>query len=302
MNTPKNLNIGNTIGVIAPSGPLRKGNIEQIKSAIEEYGYKVKIGDSCYLAHKGYLAGDDETRAKDIEKMFLDKNIDAIMCLRGGYGTSRLLDKINYKIISENPKIFIGFSDITALHIVFNQKCNLSTYHGIMAYTAPKWDEFTYTSLLNALNFQEELIIKNPTKEKIHTIYPGHAKGMLVGGNLSLIVSTLGTKYEIDTKNKILFIEEVGEYIYILDRMLMHLYHAGKLTDCNGIIYGDFNDCKKSNNDDNEIIDLLKEISEKVKKPSIYNLKSGHCIPMLTLPLGEYCNIDASSQIIKFIR
>jgi len=302
MNTPKTLNIGDTIGVIAPSGPLRKGNIEQIKNAIEEYGYKVKVGDSCYLTHKGYLAGDDETRAKDIEKMFSDKNIDAIMCLRGGYGTGRLLDKINYKIICENPKIFIGFSDITALHIVFNQKCDLSTYHGIMAYTAPKWDEFTYISLLNALNFEEELIIKNPTKEKIHTIYPGHAEGMLVGGNLALIVSTLGTKYEIDTKNKILFIEEIGEYIYKLDRMLMQLYHAGKLADCNGIIYGDFNDCRKFNDDDNEIIDLLKEISEKVKKPSIYNLQAGHCMPMLTLPLGAYCNIDASSQIIKFIR
>lgn len=302
MNTPKKLNIGDTIGIIAPSGPLTKGNIEQIKSAIEEYGYEVKVGDSCYLTHKGYLAGDDETRAKDIEKIFLDKNIDAIICLRGGYGASRLLDKINYKIISENPKIFIGFSDITALHIVFNQRCNLSTYHGIMAYTAPKWDEFTYISLLNALNFEEELIIKNPTKEKIHTIYPGHAEGMLVGGNLSLIVSTLGTEYEIDTKNKILFIEEVGEYIYRLDRMLMHLYHAGKLTDCNGIIYGDFNDCRKFNDDDNEIINLLKEISEKVKKPSIYNLQAGHCMPMLTLPLGAYCNIDASSQIIKFTR
>lgn len=302
MNIPKALKIGDTIGIMAPSGPLRKGSIEEIKRVIEGYGYRVKVGESCYLKHKGYLAGDDQTRTKDIEKMFLDKGVDAIMCLRGGYGTSRLLDKINYKIISENPKIFIGFSDITALHIVFNQICNLSTYHGIMASTAQKWDEFTYKSLLNALNFKEELTIENPIKEKIYTIYPGQAEGLLVGGNLSLIVSTLGTRYEINTKNKILFIEEIGEYIYKLDRMLMHLYHAEKLNDCNGIIYGDFNDCMKFNNEGNEIIDLLKEISEKVKKPSIYNLQAGHCMPMLTLPLGVHCNIDANDQRVKFMR
>ncbi|HSQ87959.1 LD-carboxypeptidase [Romboutsia sp.] len=302
MNIPKALNIGDTIGIIAPSGPLRKKNMEEIKVAIEGYGYRVKVGESCYLKHKGYLAGDDKTRAKDIEKMFVDNEVDAIMCLRGGYGTSRLLDKINYKIISENPKIFIGFSDITALHIVFNQMCNLSTYHGIMAYTAQKWDEFTYDSLLNALNFKEELIIENPIEEKIHTIYPGQAEGLLVGGNLSLMISSLGTRYEINTKNKILFIEEIGEYIYKLDRMLMHLYHAGKLNDCNGIIYGDFNDCMKFNDDDNDIIDLLKEISQKVKKPSIYNLQAGHCMPMLTLPLGTHCNINANDQIVKFMK
>ncbi|HSQ89617.1 MAG TPA: LD-carboxypeptidase, partial [Romboutsia sp.] len=104
------------------------------------------------------------------------------------------------------------------------------------------------------------------------------------------------------TKNKILFIEEIGEDRYKLDRMLMHLYHADKFNDCNGIIYGDFNDCMKFNNEGNEIIDLLKEISEKVKKPSIYNLQSGHCMPMLTLPLGVHCSIDANNQKVKFIR
>ncbi|MGL4913947.1 MAG: S66 peptidase family protein [Romboutsia sp.] len=302
MNIPKTLKVGDTIGLIAPSGPLRKGNIEQVKNAIQSYGYNVKIGESCYLKYKGYLAGDDDTRASDIEKMFLDKSVDAIMCLRGGYGTSRLLDKIDYNIIFQNPKIFIGFSDITGLHIVFNQICNLSTYHGIMAYTAPKWDDFTYASLLNALNFEDELVIENPMKEKIYTIYHGKSEGILIGGNLSLIISTLGTSYEIDTRNKILFIEEVGEYIYRIDRMLMHLYHAGKLDDCNGIIYGDFNDCRKFNDDDNEMIELLQEISEKVNKPAIYNLQAGHCMPMLTLPLGVKCSMDATNQRVKFMR
>ncbi|WP_270939849.1 S66 peptidase family protein [Romboutsia lituseburensis] len=302
MNIPESLKVGDTIGLIAPSGPLRKGNIEQIKSAIESYGYSVKIGESCYLQYKGYLAGDDETRAKDVEKMFLDDSIDAIMCLRGGYGASRILDKIDYKLVSENPKVFIGFSDITGLHIAFNQICNLSTYHGIMAYTAPKWDEFTYASFINAINFDEELIIHNPTKEKMYTIFEGKAEGKLTGGNLSLITSTLGTKYEINTKNKILFIEEIGEYIYRIDRMLMHLYHAGKLNDCSGIIYGDFNDCRKFNEEDNEIIDLLREISEKVNKPAIYNLQAGHCMPMLTLPLGANCYMDATNCNVKFMR
>ncbi len=300
MNVAKTLNIGDTIGIIAPSGPLKEGSVEQIKKGIEEYGYRVKIGKSCYLQYKEYLAGDDKTRADDIEKMFKDKDVDAIMCLRGGYGASRLLDKIDYRVIFENPKIFIGFSDITALHIVFNQICNLSTYHGIMASTVNKWDDFTYTSLIDSLNFENELCVENPIKEKMYPIYKGTAEGVLVGGNLSLIVSTLGTNFEINTKNKILFIEETGEDIYKLDRMLTHLYHADKFKHCRGIIYGDFNDCKRSN--EGEIIELLKETSERVKKPSLYNLQSGHCMPMITLPLGAYCQMDTNNQIIKFIR
>ncbi|RDY24693.1 LD-carboxypeptidase [Romboutsia maritimum] len=302
MINERGLKIGDTIGIVAPSGPLKKGNLEEIKSKIESYGYKVNIGKSCYLNYKGYLAGEDYIRAKDIEKMFLDDSINAIMCLRGGYGSTRILNMINYKIISENPKIFIGFSDITALHIAFNQKCNLTTYHGIMASTSIEWDDFTYKSLIETINFKRELNIRNPKGEEIKTFCRGISQGILVGGNLSLLASTLGTEYEINTKNKILFIEEIGEYIYRIDRMLTHLDLAGKFKDCSGIIYGDFKDCIKSSPDDCEIIEILKEISLKYNKPSVYNIKSGHCMPMITIPLGGECILNASEKTIKFRR
>ena len=302
MKCPKFLAKRDTIGLIAPSGPLRNIKIEEIKYELNKLGYEVKIGKSCYLSYKGYLSGRDEDRALDLEKMFLDKDVDAIMCVRGGYGCARILDLIDFTIIRDNPKIFIGFSDITALHIAINQICDLVTYHGIMAASIKKWDYFTYSSLINALNFKDELILKNPCNEKLISIYDGSCEGKLIGGNLSLIVSTLGTKYEIDTKDKILFIEEIGEFTYKIDRMLNHLQMAGKFKDCKGIIFGEFTDCNKSFDNDDQILNLFQEIAIKNKKPTICNLKSGHCIPMVSIPLNMTCQMNSLNEEIKIIR
>ena len=299
MILPKTLNLGDTIGIIAPAGDLRGSTIEEIKLAIESYGYKVKIGRSCNLRYRGYLAGNDEIRACDLENMFLDDRVDAIMCLRGGYGSTRILNMIDYEIVKTHPKIFIGFSDITALHIAFNQKCNLVTYHGIMANKSTTWDEFSYNSLIKALNFKKEMLVKNPENIEINTLYGGTARVNIIGGNLSIIASTLGTEYEIDTKDKILFIEEIGEYIYRVDRLLNHLDLANKFKDCKGIIFGDFTDCRKSSESDCDLIELLREIANKYKKPAVYNLKSGHCAPMVTIPLGVECIVKADIGIIS---
>lgn len=302
MKYPKPLKKGDTIGLIAPAGPLRDIKIEEIKYELNKLGYKVKIGKSCYLSYKGYLSGKDEDRALDLERMFLDKDVDAIICIRGGYGCTRILDLIDFTIIRDNPKIFVGFSDVTALHIAINQLSNLVTYHGIMAATIKQWDNFTYESLIKALNFKEELIIENPNDKELISLYGGCCEGLITGGNLSVIVSTLGTKYEIDTKNKILLIEEIGEYTYKVDKMLNHLQMSGKFNDCNGIIFGEFTNCQKAFKNDEEILDILKEIAIKNKKPTIYNLKSGHCIPMVTLPLNMNCYLDCNEKQIKIIK
>ena len=302
MKYPNSLQIGSTIGLIAPAGPLRNIKIEEIKYELNKLGYKVKIGKSCYLSYKGYLSGKDEDRALDVQNMFLDKDVDAVLCVRGGYGCARILDLIDFEIIKNNPKIFIGFSDVTALHISINKLSNLVTYHGIMAGSIKKWDEFSYVSLIKALNFKHELIIENPDNEKLISLYNGFCEGEIVGGNLSVIVSTLGTKYEIDTKDKILFIEEIGEYTYKVDKMLNHLQMCGKFNDCIGIIFGEFTDCKKAFCNDEEILNILKEIAIKNKKPTIYNLKSGHCIPMVTLPLNMNTHLDCNKNKIKIIK
>ena len=154
MKYRKTLKKGDTIGLIAPAGPLRNIKIEEIKYEFNKLGYNVKIGRTCYLSYKGFLSGKDEERALDLERMFLDKDVDAIICIRGGYGCARILDLIDFTIIRDHPKIFVGFSDVTALHIAINQLCDLSTYHGIMAASIKEWDDFTYSSLIKALNFQ----------------------------------------------------------------------------------------------------------------------------------------------------
>lgn len=299
---PRGLKIGDTIGIIAPSSPFSKYNLEEIEMGFKDLGYKVKFGKSLRRRYKGYLSGEDKIRAKDIEDMFLDKEVSGIICIRGGYGTPRILDMIDYDIIKSNPKFFVGFSDITALHVAFNQKANLATIHGVMAGSVLEWDSFTYKSLLDSINMSHKLEISNPRNEKIITISDGSCEGKLIGGNLSLLVSTIGSNYEVNTKGKIIFIEEVGESIYKIDRMLTQLGLSGKFDDCEGIIFGDFCDCKKEENDEFTIEEILKDRVEKYNKPCIYNLKSGHCMPMITIPFGIKCKLDANNQTVQFFR
>ena len=296
----KKLQKGSTVGIVAPSSPLRNKELSIIEKSLKKYGFVPKFGESCYSEYKGYLSGEDKIRAKDIEKMFLDKDIDGIICLRGGYGTPRILDKIDYNIIKENPKFFVGFSDITALHIAFNQKSNLPTIHGIMASTSDVWDEFSFNSLIDVVNMKDILKINNPEKEEILTIVEGSCEGSIIGGNLALIAATMGTEYEIDTKGKILFIEDIGESIYRLDRMLTQLDLGGKFKDCEGIIFGDFADCNKEHENDFELQELIKDIILKYNKPCISNLKSGHCSPMVSIPFGVNCKLDATNKTIEF--
>ncbi|MGL5314276.1 MAG: S66 peptidase family protein [Peptostreptococcaceae bacterium] len=296
---PKGFSQNCTLGIVAPSGPFKKYSLDKIEYSLKKLGYSVKFGKSCYGSHKGYLSSEDAIRAKDIEDMFLDNDVDVILCIRGGYGAPRILNMINYNIVKDNAKPFIGFSDITALHTAFNQKAGLVTFHGIMAGSSPDWDAFSYKSLLDALNMKDNLVIKNPSDTPINTLVSGKCSGIITGGNLALLVSTLGSEFEIDTKDKILFIEDIGESIYRLDRMLTSLDLAGKFKDCAGIIFGDFCDCIKSNDDDFELEELFLDRIAKYNKPCISNLKCGHCTPMLTLPLGVHCELNADNKEIK---
>lgn len=290
------------IGIVAPASPYKSNSLDKIENTLNEKGFEVVFGKSCVGSYRGYLASEDEVRARDIEAMFLDKSIDIVLCIRGGYGTPRLLDYIDYNIIKENKKPFIGFSDITALHIAFNQKSELNTYHGIMAGSCLEWDDFTYNSLKDALNMKNKLEIVNPNGQEMKTIVGGEAKGKLIGGNLSLLTSTMGTDYELDAKGKIIFIEEVGEPIYKIDRMLTQLALGKKFEECEGIIFGDFADCNKENETDFDLEEIIKDRIEKYNKPCIYNLKSGHCMPMVTLPFGIDCILDATNKTITLVR
>lgn len=298
MIQPKKLQFGDTLGIIGPSGAVRTaGAVERAAQYAQSLGFKVKIGESANAKY-GYLSGTDALRAQDVNAMFADPQVDAIICTRGGYGTMRMLDLLDYDLIRRNPKVFVGFSDITAMHIAFQKHCNMITFHGPMA---TMWNEeltqdFMRDSLFRAVMNPAPVgeLINAPGYAPRKTVNPGVAEGELVGGNLSLIAGTIGTPYEIDTKDRILFIEEVGERTYCVDRMLTQLRLAGKFRDCAGIVFGDFNNCPVEYPDFGLTLDeVIRDCAAPCGKPIFTGLQAGHVTPKLTLPLGARVRMDA---------
>lgn len=304
MIRPKPLKKGDTVAIIAPASPADKNLIDSCINSLENLGLNVVVGKSC-TSEYGFLSGTDDIRANDINSMFANKSINGIFAIRGGYGCARLLNLIDFNLIKKNPKVFIGYSDITALHIAINQKSKLITYHGPMVSTEliKGLDEYSFNYYNKFLFCNDNMIeLCNPIENPIKTINPGVAEGKLIGGNLSLICSSLGTKYEINTKNKILFLEEVEEVPYKIDRMLTQLKQSGKLKDANGIILGSFTNCIAPNNKKSlSLQEVFNEIISPLKKPTISNLVCGHCLPTLTLPLGSKILLDANNKKIKIL-
>lgn len=297
MNLPKKINMGDQLGITAPASPLEESLVLKAKEQLEAWGFKVKLGITCFENY-GYLSGSDQIRAQELNDFFYDSNIKGIIALRGGYGTLRILDKLNYDIIKRNPKPFVGFSDITALHIAFNQRCQLVTFHGPMAVQiAQGLDPLSKTCLLRSLGFAGSLAFeKLEPLENVNFIIPGTAEGPIVGGNLSLVAATLGTPYEIDTKNKLLFLEEVREAPYRIDRLLTQLGLAGKLSDAAGFILGDFNQEQAT-----EPWPVFYERLKPYCKPVIWGIRAGHCTPNITIPLGIRARISSCDQSLKFL-
>ena len=289
MTTPPRLKKGDIVALLSPSGPCDSSRIDPAARALESFGLCPRIMESCYSCH-GYLAGPDALRAKDIMEAFTDPAIKGIFNLRGGYGAQRLLPLLDYDLIRKHPKIFAGYSDITALHTVINQRCGFITYHAPMAGTElylPDIDDYTLNSFLG------HVMEGHTSPELFYTsLASGTAEGILTGGNLSLLVSSLGTPYEINTRDKILFIEDVQEIPYRVDRMLVQLKQAGKLKDCRAILLGSFlpETC-------DTISQAIDEILIPLGKPIGVNLPCGHCLPTATLPLGARIFMDGGRVV-----
>ena len=292
------LDAGDRVALIAPSSPAAPAVLDAAVRSLEFLGLMPVVMPSCRMRH-GYLSGSDSVRAEDINKAFASGNIKGIFCLRGGYGSARLLPLINYDIIRNNPKIFIGYSDITALHAAFNQICELPTLHGPMPgadYTS--LDKFSLDSLKNSLFSRKSMTaLENPPTLHLKALFPGKASGVLTGGNLTVLASTLGSLYEIDTRNKIVFLEDVNEPLYKIDRALTALELAGKFRDCSGVILGTFTGCENCSPDDSlSFSEIIDEIIFRHRKPVISNLYAGHTYPQITLPLGRPVSISASDD------
>lgn len=308
---PEPLKKGDNVFLFCPSSPIiPEEDIEKCKKVIIDLGFNPVIGKSLYENYGGYMAGKAEIRIEDLHEAFSRNDIKGIFCVKGGYSASQLLDKIDYELIKNNPKVFVGYSDVTNLHIVFNQKCNLGTYHGPMVKSnmINDFNEYTKTSFFEAME-KNETKYEEPENMPLSILTEGNTpseniSGVLTGGNMAIIVTTLGTQYEIDTKEKILFLEDVDEEIGSLNRMLTHLKYAGKLSDCKAVVFGNFVVCKNTYTKENqhyELLELLKDFFADYDKPVIYGMESGHKKPyMFTLPLGAKCSINLQNKEILF--
>jgi muramoyltetrapeptide carboxypeptidase len=310
---PKALREGDRVAVISPTTWADIDAVNKGEQRIRAMGLEPVMFPTCYSKH-GYLSAPDEKRAEDVNNAFADESIKGIVCLRGGYGTMRILNLLDYDMIRKNPKIFMGYSDITGLHVAFNRICRMVTYHGPMALSSfakvkgnkVKFEKYTYESLRKNLFTNEAPgLVENPKGEAMESLVGGKAEGEIIGGNLSLLAATLGSPYEVDAKGKILFIEDIGEPLYKIDRMLTSLALAGKFKDCAGVILGTWIDCLQQGSDeedtDSHLKEVFKEIIAPFSKPVIANFKAGHNFPQPTLAFGTKVIMDADKKEIIFI-
>lgn len=322
---PPRLEFGDTIALVAPaSAPPDPKNIDRSVAALEKLGFEVKLAPRV-RRRWGFLAGTDRDRAGDIMKMFGDKRVKAIVCVRGGYGSSRLLNLLDYRLIRDNAKIFVGYSDITSLHCAFLVKSNLISFHGPMTnsdFIKDDFPKFTLDSFLRTLmNAEAPRSIRKvgrvtpcapgskttktarrglprPT-ERIKILRAGKASGQLIGGNITLLCATLATPFQPSFKNKILFLEDLDEPPYRFDRMLTHLLNAGLLQQVAGVAVGINAGCedpkaKGAKEYRQSLEDVLRERLSPLKIPVVMNLPFGHVPINATIPVGARAVLDAN--------
>ncbi|MEI6285108.1 MAG: LD-carboxypeptidase [Bacillota bacterium] len=299
MQKPKRLKYGDTIGIVPASSASKKWELEGGVNRIRALGFNVKISKHCHekYAH-GYFAATDAKRAADINLLLADNSVDAIMCSRGGYGAHRIVDKIDWKLLIDNPRLVIGYSDVTLLHLAIAKECGLVSILGPMVASdfAKGIDDFTLDIFLKLVTQNKAIgTLPVPASESVETLVGGIAEGELIGGNLSMLAAAVGTKYDFDTTGKIFVLEDIGEEPYRIDRMLSQLKLAGKFDNVAGIILGDFNNCEVLGKPTLTMHQLVDEIIKPLQKPTIYNYQSGHCMPMISLPLGVNARLDATS-------
>jgi len=293
---PKPLKPGDKVALIAPSSPIADPeNLEYALHYTKSLDFEPVVGKSC-RSHYGHLAGDDATRAADINQAFADNSIKGIFCVQGGNGAAKTLDKIDFAAIKANPKFFCGFSDITALHSAIN-RLGIATYHTPM-FAGGKFEEAdVYTAdLLKQFIFNPQYTGEMPLPDthNTQTLAHGTAEGIICGGNLSCLSALMGTPYEIVTLGKIFFIEEVGTNPPRTDRMLNGLRLAGKFEQCVGVIFGDFTNCNPIDPAFSLTIDeILHNLNLKV--PAVYNFPCGHILPTASLPFGSKAQLDATN-------
>jgi len=305
MIKPKKLQKKDTIGLISPASlPEDITKIEEGVKYLEKIGYNVEVGKNVGKLN-GYLAGSDKERVDDLHYMFQKKEIKAVFCLRGGYGSGRLLDKIDFNIIKKNPKIFVGYSDISALQLAIFKKTKLVTFAGPMIASDflndlnNEAEDFFWSMLTSSKKIGK---VKSIGERQIQALRKGKARGTLLGGNLSVLVSLLGSNYLPKLDKNILLLEEICEPPYKIDRMFNQLRLSGAFGKISGVILGAFNDCLEENTQKSTLTlgEVIQDYLGDLKIPVLYNFSHGHIKENLTLPIGLSVKINTSKNFIEF--
>ena len=304
---PRRLAEGQTVAIVAPASVTYESlQLQLALEALKAMGLRATVGEHV-MDRFGYLAGNDRDRAADINAAFVDPEVDAVFALRGGWGASRLLPFIDFDAIRDNPKIMLGYSDITSLLNAIYAKSGVVSFHGPNLMS--RWNEFTYQSMrevlfdakparyINPVDLDGELVAR---RNRIQTIVPGRTDGPLIGGNLTLMSALLGTPYLPKFDNAILFLEDVGEAIYRVDRMLTQLKLSGHLQKVSGIVFGHFTGVKPNPGLGNfALMDILKQHCEPLGVPCYFGAMIGHVDQQSTVPVGGKARMDASKGVLE---
>ncbi|WP_340105037.1 S66 peptidase family protein [Rhodohalobacter sp. 8-1] len=297
LNRPKKMMPGDVMGLVAPAGIIYdEAEFERMQRELAELGLRSVFGDHVRNRH-GYLAGTDQQRAADLNAMFEDPDIDGIMAVRGGWGCARILPHLNFETIADNPKVYCGFSDNTTLHHALMAYSNLQTFHGPNGNS--DWTDLTKQSFESVVMKGELSTYQSDSMVSI--LMPGKATGRLIGGNLSILTTTLGTPYQANFDDAILFVEDIGEDTYKIDRMMSHLEQAGILDVISGFVFGKCTDCSAGSPPTFSLLEVLKHYLDRYQIPSIYNTDIGHEQDNFTIPMGGLAELDADNGVITLL-
>lgn len=297
---PPRLRAGDTVGLVAPAGIFDLKYIEVVQQYLTRLGLKTKQGKHIFDRY-GYLAGQDSDRAQDLNDMFADDSVAAILAIRGGWGCNRILPLLNYPLIRSHPKILMGYSDITALLLALNARSQIITFHGPVATST--WTPFMLDYLKRILFDGETVKLQNTNSPEgqVQTIVPGKAKGKLVGGNLSVLSAMVGSPYLPSWYKSILFVEDTNEDIYRVDRMLTQLKNAGILNQISGFIFGQCSDCSQGDEPSLTLMQVLQDHILPLEIPAWYGSMIGHIQDKFILPIGMSVEINATVGTIELL-